>query len=97
MGTFIIRRTLWMFLVMFVISVLVFLIFFHIPGVDPARQMAGKNPSPQTITSIRKEFGLDRSLPVQYGLMMNHLFIQRDLISYSTRAEVIPSIGRPRR
>ncbi len=92
MGTFIIRRTLWMFLVMFVISVLVFLIFFHIPGVDPARQMAGKNPSPQTINAIRQEFGLDRSLPVQYVLMMNHLFVQRDLISYSTRAEVIPQI-----
>ena len=92
MGTFIIRRTLWMFLVMFVISVLVFLIFFHIPGVDPARQMAGKNPSPQTINAIRKEFGLNRSLPVQYGLMMNHLFISRDLISYSTRQEVIPEI-----
>ena len=77
---------------MFVISVLVFLIFFHIPGVDPARQMAGKNPSPQTINAIRQEFGLDRSLPVQYVLMMNHLFVQRDLISYSTRAEVIPQI-----
>ena len=24
--------------------------------------------------------------------MMNHLFVQRDLISYSTRAEVIPQI-----
>ena len=92
MGTFIIRRTLWMLLVMFVISVLVFLIFFHIPGVDPARQMAGKNPSPQTIRSIRKEFGLDRPLPVQYVLMMNHLFIKRDLISYSTRTEVVPAI-----
>ena len=32
-------------LVMFVITVLVFLIFFETPGVDPARQIAGRNPS----------------------------------------------------
>ena len=46
MTTFIIRRLLWTLLVMFVITVTVFVIFFHTPGVDPARQIAGRNPSP---------------------------------------------------
>ena len=87
-----IRRLLWMALVLFAISVLVFLIFFATPGVDPARQMAGRNPSPETIKNIKHEFGLDRSLPVRYGLMMKHMFITRDLISYGSHTRVIPEI-----
>ena len=92
MAAFIIRRLLWMALVLFAISVLVFLIFFATPGVDPARQMAGRNPSAETIKSIKHEFGLDRSLPVRYGLMMKHMFITRDLISYGSHTRVIPEI-----
>jgi len=92
MAAFIIRRLLWMLVVLFAISVLVFLIFFATPGVDPARQMAGRNPSPETIRSIKHEFGLDRSLPVRYGLMMKHMFISRDLISYGSHTRVIPEI-----
>jgi peptide/nickel transport system permease protein len=81
-----------MALVLFAISVLVFLIFFATPGVDPARQMAGRNPSAETIKNIKHEFGLDRSLPVRYGLMMKHMFITRDLISYGSHTRVIPEI-----
>ena len=92
MGAFVIRRTLWLLAVLFAITVLVFLIFFTIPGVDPARQMAGKNPAPETIAQIRHEFGLDRPLPVRYGLLMKHMLIERDLISYSNHVKVIPQI-----
>jgi peptide/nickel transport system permease protein len=92
MATFIIRRLLWLVVVLFAISILVFLIFFATPGVDPARQMAGRNPSPATINNIKREFGLDRPLPVRYGLMMKHIFISRDLISYGSHTKVIPEI-----
>jgi len=89
---FIIRRLIGLVLVLFAITVLVFLIFFATPGVDPARQMAGRNPSAETIKNIKHEFGLDRSLPVRYGLMMKHMFITRDLISYGSHTRVIPEI-----
>src|SRR5919199_1202855 len=92
MLAFVVRRSLWTVLVLFVITVLVFLIFFATPGVDPARQMAGRNPSPETIREIKHEFGLDRSLPVQYVLMMKKMFITRDLISYGSHTEVIPEV-----
>src|SRR5690348_5170829 len=68
--TFIVRRTAWTLLIMFVITLLVFVIFFKTPGVDPARQIAGRNPSPAILHEIRHQFGLDRPFPVQYGLMM---------------------------
>jgi len=92
MLTFIVRRLVGLVLVMFVLSILVFLIFFETPGVDPARLMAGRNPNPATIAAIKHEFGLDRPLPVRYALMMQHLFIKRDLISYGTHTKVIPEI-----
>jgi peptide/nickel transport system permease protein len=91
--TFVVRRLLGLVAVMFALSVIVFLIFFATPGVDPARQMAGRNPNPETIALIKHEFGLDRSLPVQYGLMMKRMFVTRDLISYGSHTKVIPEIA----
>jgi peptide/nickel transport system permease protein len=92
-GTFIIRRVLWTILVMFVITVLVFLIFFETPGVDPARQIAGRNPSASALKEIRHQFGLDRPVPVRYVIMMKKLFVTRDLVSYSNQGQsVVPEI-----
>ena len=93
MLNFIVRRAIWTVLVMFAITVLVFVIFFKTPGVDPARQIAGRNPSPQVMAEIRHQFGLDRPFPVQYGLMMKKIFISRDLVSYSNQGQkVVPEI-----
>jgi peptide/nickel transport system permease protein len=92
--TFIVRRLLWTVLVLFVITVVVFIIFFKTPGVDPARAIAGRNPSAQVIAEIRAQFGLDKPLLVQYGEMMKSLFIDRDLVSYSNQGvRVVPEIA----
>src|ERR671926_1537001 len=70
-----------------------FLIFFVTPGIPPERQLAGRNPRPETIAAVRHEFGLDRPLPVRYALMMKRLFITRDLVSYGNQAlKVVPAI-----
>jgi peptide/nickel transport system permease protein len=93
MIVFTLRRLASALVVMFGLSVVVFLIFFATPGIDPARQLAGKNPNPATLQAIRHAFGLDRPLPVQYGLMMKHLIIDRDLRSYTNGGvKVIPEI-----
>ena len=42
---------------------------------------------------MKHSFGLDRPLPIQYGLMMKKLFITRDLTSFVNRGNpVIPQI-----
>jgi peptide/nickel transport system permease protein len=93
MTAFVIRRLIGLVIVLFAITVLTFLIFFATPGVDPARQLAGRNPDQATVAAIRHEFGLDRPLPVRYALMMKRLFISRDLVSYGNQAlEVVPAI-----
>ena len=85
MLTFIVRRLLWTVVVMFVITVVVFIIFFKTPGVDPARAIAGRNPSPQVLAEIRAQLGLNRPLYIQYEVMMRKIFITRDLVSYSNQ------------
>jgi peptide/nickel transport system permease protein len=87
------RRLVSMVLVLLSISVLVFLIFFATPGVDPAARIAGRNADQATLRAVRKDFGFDRPLPVQYGLMMEKLFVTRDLTSFVNRgAKVIPQV-----
>jgi peptide/nickel transport system permease protein len=91
---FIIRRSIGLVAVLFAITVLTFLIFFAIPGIDPARSLAGRNPTPETVAAVKHQFGLDRALPVQYLLMMKRLFISRDLVSYGNQAlKVVPAIA----
>lgn len=94
MAAAVIRRLAQMLFVMFGISVLVFLIFFATPGADPAARIAGRNASPETLEAVRHDFGLDRSLPVQYALLMRRLFVTRDLTSFVNRGQqVIPTIA----
>jgi peptide/nickel transport system permease protein len=90
---FVARRLASTVLVMFAISVMVFLIFFATPGVDPAARIAGRNADQATLREVRKDFGLDKPMPVQYCLMMKKLFVSRDLTSFVNRgAKVVPQI-----
>jgi peptide/nickel transport system permease protein len=87
------RRLGEMVFVLFSISILVFLIFFATPGADPAARIAGRGASPETLAAVRHSFGLDRPWPVQYGLMMKHLFITQDLTSFvNTGQLVVPAV-----
>lgn len=78
---------------MFAISVLVFLIFFATPGVDPVARIAGRGATPQVVAAVRRAFGFNRPLPIRYLLMMDHLFIKQDLTSYVNIGDkVVPQI-----
>lgn len=87
------QRISQMVFVLFGISVLVFAIFFATPGADPSARIAGRNASPETLAAVRHDFGLDRPLPVQYGLLMERLFVTGELTSFVNRGEkVLPEI-----
>ncbi len=89
MGSFAIRRLLGMVLVLFAISVIVFLIFNVIPNSDPAARIAGQKAASNTqlLENINEEWGFDESLPAQYLSMMEKVFTG-DLISYETHSNV---------
>jgi peptide/nickel transport system permease protein len=93
MTTFIAKRIAAMIFVLFSISVLVFLIFFATPGVDPAARIAGRNADQLTLQQVRASFDLDKPIPARYVSMMKHLFVSQDLTSYVNRgAKVLPQL-----
>jgi peptide/nickel transport system permease protein len=81
------RRLLAAALILLGISLVTFLLLYMLPA-DPARQIAGRSATAETVASIRAQLGLDQPLPVQYGRYLGRL-AQGDLgRSYLQRAEV---------
>jgi peptide/nickel transport system permease protein len=87
MAHFIARRLIGTVLVLFAVSVLTFLIFNVVPNSDPARRMAGRNPTPQLVENINEEWGFNDPLPQQYLTMMKKIF-SGEVISYEGREPV---------
>ena len=52
-------------LILLGVTAISFGLMFLLPA-DPVRMMVGRNPTPQMMESIRKDWGLDRSLPERY-------------------------------
>ena len=69
------------------VSIITFLLLYLLPA-DPARMIAGRSATVQTVENIRSELGLDRPMPVRYVNYMTDL-LQGDLgRSYVQKAEV---------
>jgi peptide/nickel transport system permease protein len=64
MGSFIIRRTLYAIVTLFILSLTIFTVI-RLTG-DPVTLMAEPGARPEDLDRIRAEWGLDRPLPVQY-------------------------------
>ena len=67
MGRYLIRRTLFLILVLWIVSVLTFLIFVKLPAGDPARRAAGTRTTEQQVEEARERLGLNDPIWVQYG------------------------------
>lgn len=95
---YIIRRLLWMFVTLLLITLLTYLIFFVMPPTDPAVNFAGKQPTEELVAQVKKQFGLDKPMVVQYGLFVKRIFLGDEYgwpgmgFSFSTRSELKPII-----
>lgn len=75
---YILRRLLWLPILLSIVSLITFALALYGPG-DPAQLRIGLRPStPETLARIRKELGTDRPFIVQYGDYM-YGFFQGDL------------------
>ncbi|TMC61874.1 MAG: ABC transporter permease, partial [Chloroflexota bacterium] len=91
MTAYIIRRLLWMVLVLFGVAAVTFVIAFLVPG-DPARLYAGTNASPAAIKIIHHQLGLDRPLWTQFGDYMWRVLHLDFGFSYRYQTPVLPAI-----
>jgi peptide/nickel transport system permease protein len=78
MTAYIVRRVLWVIVLLFLVSAVTFLIFYAFPSADPAVLRAGRQPNPELVQQIRHQLGLDKSLPVQYFDYMKQLILHFD-------------------
>src|ERR1700733_15772363 len=69
---YLIRKFFYGSAVMLGIVVVVFFLFNILP-VDPARMTQGQRADVQSLQAIRKEFGLDKPIPVQFLYYLNDL------------------------
>src|SRR6266508_2969115 len=70
MGRYLIRRSLFLILVIIIISLITYVIFFKLPsgGTDAlARRFAGRQSSPQIIAEVKRNLGLTKPWYIQYG------------------------------
>jgi peptide/nickel transport system permease protein len=77
--------------VLFGISVLVFLLVHLIPG-DVAQILLGTQATDQQIETLRRTFGLDRPLPLQYLDWLSHILRGDFGVSFRTNRPVLPDL-----
>jgi peptide/nickel transport system permease protein len=65
MLAYIVRRLLWLPVLLILISLLTFALGLYGPG-DPVQVMLGLHTNPQIVEQVRKEYGFDKPFPVQY-------------------------------
>jgi peptide/nickel transport system permease protein len=62
---YLVRRLLWVVVLLFAISILTFGLFFMLPG-DPAQQALPRSSTPETVAQVRHRMGLDLPAYKQY-------------------------------
>ena len=78
MGRYIIRRLLWVILLLLIVSAVTFVIFYALPSGDPAALRAGRSPTPDQLAEIRHTLGLDKPIYEQYWLFIKAIVLHFD-------------------
>ena len=76
MAAYLVRRVVGMVVLLFLLSVTVFVLFNLLPG-DPARLTCGKACTPQIIEANRHRLGLDQPVLTQYTNFVKGIFFGR--------------------
>lgn len=86
-----IRRLVQSALILLGVAAITFILLYALPA-DPARMIAGRSATAQTVDNIRRELGLDQSLPTQFLHYLNGL-LHGDLgRSYAQKTQVMTLI-----
>jgi peptide/nickel transport system permease protein len=91
MVAFVIRRLFGMVIVLLAVSFIVYLVFFKIPGGDPAQRIAGRTATQPNIAAIKHKLSLDRPFYVQWYKLNEQLFTGK-LVSYTDQLSVTGQI-----
>src|SRR5829696_8645735 len=79
MARYIVRRVLWSFVLLILVSAVVFILFYVFPSADPAQLRAGRQANQDQIQAIRESLGLDQSVLTQFWIYLKGVFTPLDL------------------
>ncbi|WEV25516.1 ABC transporter permease [Streptomyces sp. 71268] len=82
---YLLRRVAGAVLVLFVLSIVVYAMFYAVPG-DPAKLACGPRCNPEQLAQVRDQLRLDDPLPVRYWHFLQGLFAGQD---FSTGTAVL--------
>jgi len=86
------KRLVQSALILFGVAAITFVLLYALPA-DPARMIAGRSATAQTVANIRHELGLDQPLLIQFAHYVSGL-VQGNLgRSYAQKTEVITLIA----
>lgn len=91
MINYVIRRLVWVVVILWGVSLLTFVVTYAVPA-DPARLYAGVHASADTVRSIRHQMGLDRPVYVQYLDYLGRVARGDFGYSYHLGLPVLPAI-----
>jgi ABC-type dipeptide/oligopeptide/nickel transport system permease component len=94
MGRYILKRLLMLIPVLLGVSLVSFSLLHMVPG-DPAVLLAGEDANPDFIQNVRKEYGLDQPLYLQYLYFLSHV-IQGDFGTSIRNREPVIKLLRER-
>ncbi|SRR5574338_380301 len=93
MPRFVARRMLSALALLFATSVVVFGIFEVIPSYNPARAIAGRNASSETVAEVSRKFGFDRPIYDQYANTMKLIFTGQ-IVDYQDDLNVVQQFSQ---
>lgn len=93
MKLYALKRLVQSLLILVGVTFITFLLLYILPA-DPARQIAGRSATPETVANIRAQLGLDQPLLVQYWSYITNLLqgdFGRSYLQKTDVAELIQS------
>ena len=94
MWRYIVKRLLWMIVILIGVAFVIFTILYFAPG-DPAEMILGSNATAEELQMMRAKLGVDQPYAVQLGRFLFQTFIKGDLgISWTYESPIIEEMGR---
>ncbi len=93
MWRYIVKRLIWLVIIVLCVAVLIFTVLWFVPG-DPAKVIMGTEASEKDLNECRERLGLNDPFMVQLGRFMYNTFIRFDFgESYVYKVPVMKEFG----
>ena len=95
MGSYLVRRLLWLPVILFAVSFVTFVLGRYGPG-DPVQVLMGQHNNPEVVERIREQRGLNDNIFVQYGRYVSNVALGDFGESFKYRGRTVTELLKPK-